>query len=244
MRCMERRMSMNKNSIIPLYQQLADTIKQQILNGELKENDKLMTEFELSQAYGVSRITVRKAVELLVEEGYVTKRQGIGTFVAAKKLNRVMNKLASFTEMCEQDGKIPTTELVSLEWLNASVPVSQKLQVTEGDRVLKIVRIRKSDGEPVMLEESYFRGKYSFLMSENLTGSTYEVLRNHNTIPSHAVKTVEICYATKQEAQALSVKESQALLLHRDVVMDEAGEPIHYSKLIINPERYTLTILT
>lgn len=112
---------MNKNSITPLYQQLADDIKQQILEGRLKENDKLMTEQEFSQTYDVSRITVRKAIEILADEGYVTKHQGIGTFVAAKKLNRVMNKLLSFTEMCENDGKTASTEMVSLEWTLASV---------------------------------------------------------------------------------------------------------------------------
>lgn len=235
---------MNKNSIIPLYQQLADDIKQQIIEGKLKENDRLMTELEFSLSYDISRITVRKAIEILAEEGYVTKRQGIGTFVAAKKLNRVMNKLLSFTEMCENDGKTASTELVSLEWTWAAVSVSQYLHIEENDRIMKIVRIRKSDGEPVMLEENYFPSKYSYLMEEDLTSSIYSVLRRHDTTPTHAVKTVEICYATREEAEYLHVKEGQALLLHRDQVMDEAGEVIHYCKLIINPERYKLTILT
>ena len=235
---------MNKNSITPLYQQLADDIKQQILEGRLKENDKLMTEQEFSQTYDVSRITVRKSIEILADEGYVTKHQGIGTFVAAKKLNRVMNKLLSFTEMCDNDGKTASTEMVSLEWTSASVSISQYLQIDEKDRVLKIIRIRKSDKEPVMLEEGYFPSKYSYLMGEDLTGSVYSILRRHDTVPSHAVKTVEICYATKEEAGYLRVKEGQVLLLHKDQVMDEEGQVIHYSKLIINPERYKLTIFT
>lgn len=235
---------MNKNSIIPLYQQLADDIKQQIIEGKLKENEKLMTELEFSQAYDISRITVRKAIEILADEGYVTKHQGIGTFVAAKKLNRVMNKLLSFTEMCENDGKAASTELVSLEWTSASVSISQYLHKSEKDRVLKIVRIRKSDGEPVMLEEAYFPSKYSYLMGEDLTSSVYSILRRHDAVPTHAVKTVEICYATKEEAGYLKVREGQVLLLHKDQVMDEEGQVIHYSKLIINPERYKLTFFT
>lgn len=235
---------MDKNSIVPLYQQLSDDIKRQIMEGKLKENDKLMTELEFSQAYDVSRITVRKAIEILADEGYVTKHQGIGTFVAAKKLNRVMNKLLSFTEMCENDGKTASTKLVSLEWTTASVSISQYLHINENDRVLKIVRIRKSDHEPVMLEENYFPSKYSYLMEEDLTGSVYSILRRHDTVPTHAVKTVEICYATKEEVEYLHVKADQALLLHKDQVMDESGEVIHFCKLIINPERYKLTILT
>ena len=84
---------MNKNSIVPMYQQLADTIKEQILSGELQDSDKLMTEAELGEAYHVSRITVRKAINVLAENGYVTKKQGIGTFVTTNKLNRVMKNI-------------------------------------------------------------------------------------------------------------------------------------------------------
>lgn len=75
---------LNKESSVPLYQQLMEVIQNQILNGELKENDRIPTEIELSREYDVSRITVRKAVELLVEEEILIKRQGIGTFVSQK----------------------------------------------------------------------------------------------------------------------------------------------------------------
>ena len=75
---------MNKNSAIPLYQQLAETIKEQIASGKLKENDKLMAEKELCESYDVSRITVRKALELLADEGLIIRKQGIGTFIASR----------------------------------------------------------------------------------------------------------------------------------------------------------------
>lgn len=75
---------LNKNSSVPLYQQLVDEIKSQIDSGILKENDRIMTETELSDAYEVSRITVRKAISVLVDEDYLVKQQGIGTFVGVK----------------------------------------------------------------------------------------------------------------------------------------------------------------
>ena len=73
---------MIKNSMVPLYQQLSEKIKQQITDGKLKAGDKLMTEAEFSQHFEVSRITVRKAIELLADDGFVVRKQGIGTFVA------------------------------------------------------------------------------------------------------------------------------------------------------------------
>ena len=90
---------LNKESSVPLYQQLMEVIQNQILNGELKENDRIPTEIELSREYDVSRITVRKAVELLVEEEILIKRQGIGTFVSQKKLCRDLLKAVWLKEM-------------------------------------------------------------------------------------------------------------------------------------------------
>ena len=81
---------LNKNSSVPLYQQLVDEIKSQIDSGILKENDRIMTETELSDAYEVSRITVRKAISVLVDEDYLVKQQGIGTFVGVKRLTDLL----------------------------------------------------------------------------------------------------------------------------------------------------------
>lgn len=94
-----------------------------------------------------------------------------------------------------------------------------------------------------MIEESYYPKRMFFLLQENLSGSTYEIFRSHNYIPTHFTKTVEICYANAVEAQYLGVEENQALILQKDETTDQNGEIIHYSKLLINPQRYRLTIV-
>ena len=235
---------MNKNSIVPMYQQLADTIKQQILSGELKDSDKLMTEAELGENYHVSRITVRKAINILVENGYVTKKQGIGTFVTINKLNRVMkNEILSFTEMCEAEGKKASSEILSVEWAKAGTKIGKRLKLPKDENVLRIVRLRKTDGTVVMLEETCLPQKYSYITEENLADSIYAILRSHGTEIVHATKEVGICYATEQEAKLLGVAAKQPLLLQYDISIDEKGEEILCSKLLINSERYTLTIM-
>ncbi|MCQ2508624.1 MAG: GntR family transcriptional regulator, partial [Dorea sp.] len=178
------------------------------------------------------------------EDGLVVKKQGIGTFVSAKKLNRVMDKLLSFTEICEADGKKPATELISVGWVKASASVARELKVDEDERVLRIYRLRLSDGEPVMLEETFFSEEYKYLLAENLTASTYEILRLHGCVPKHARKIVGICYAKEPEAKILKVSAKQPLLLQKDTVATEDGTIIHFSKLMMNRERYSLTILT
>ena len=84
---------MHRNSIVPLYQQLADEIRQQIADNALKPGDRMLTEAELSQKFEVSRITVRKAIDQLVEEDYVVRKQGIGTFVAEKKRSSLQREM-------------------------------------------------------------------------------------------------------------------------------------------------------
>lgn len=167
---------MNKNSMIPLYQQLAEEIKEQIVSGKLMPRERMLTESEFSKEYELSRITVRKAIEYLVDEGYVVRKQGIGTFVADKKLRRVLNnQINSFTEISEQSGGIASADLVSVEWITADGNVIKRLGVEDGSRVLKIVRVRNHDGEPVMIEENYYPETMSFLLQENLSGSTGKI---------------------------------------------------------------------
>lgn len=235
---------MKKNSITPLYQQLADDIRQNIMDGYYKPGQRLLTEAELSQQFEVSRITVRKAIELLADDGIVVRKQGIGTFVAEKKLHRVMNnQILSFTEMSKLGGSHPSSELLSVGWEAPTSSILNHLHLEQAERVLKIARIRKNDDEPVMLETNYYPERMSFLLQENLSESTYDIFRNHNILPSHSVKTVEICQASPSEAELLRVPVSQALMLQKDEVMDQNGDMIHYSKLLINSERYRLTII-
>ena len=234
-------MAINKEYSTPLYQQLVDSVKAQIRDGILKEDDRLGSEQDISREYNVSRITVRKAFEILADEGYVTKRQGIGTFVSARKLNNFNEgQMRGFTEMCS---KVPSSELISAGWVSNLPSISHHLHVPEEEPILRVLRVRKCDGVPVMVEDGYFPKRFSYLMSEDLCGSTFEIFRRHGTEPSHFSKIMDICYATKFEAQKLEVRERQALILQKDMAFDQNGDAIHYTKLVINPERYKLTII-
>lgn len=233
---------MNKNSKIPLYQQLAEYIKQ-LISEQCKPGDKLPTEAEFSQQFEVSRITVRKAIELLVEDGYVIRKQGIGTFVAEQKLRRVMtNEIVSFTEISHLDGHEPSAELVYAGWIRPDASVMRHLGVDENDKVIKIVRLRKNDDIPVLIEENYYPERLSFILKENLLGSTYDILRNHGLIPTNSVKKIEVCYANKEEADLLGIKENDILILQKDETTDQNGKCLNYCKQRINPQRYHLTI--
>ena len=249
----------NKESSVPLYQQLMEVIQNQILNGELKENDRIPTEIELSREYDVSRITVRKAVELLVEEEILIKRQGIGTFVSQKKLCRNINGFMGFTQSCMAEGNVAGAQLVSAELAEATVVDAEELKIQEHEKIIKIVRVRTCDGVPVMLEENHFPARFAYLLSHDLTGSLYQILAENGTVMEFGLRRAQgpdagiygaraamiggICQANEQEQQYLGVPLNKPLLSVKDVSYDREGNPVHNCKSVINPDRYKMTVM-
>lgn len=233
---------LNKESSIPLYQQLANIIKQQINKGILKENDKILTAPELSEKYDVSRITVKKAVDLLAEEGILVKQQGKGTFVATRKLLRTSGSFMGFTQLCEVQGYKASSEVLKVDFIIAPISDVEKLNLQEEERIIRIIRVRKVDGVPVIIEESHFPTRYSFLLSEDLTGSINKHLNKHGVNINQGIKTINICYASEEEAKILDVQPKQALILQNDFNKDENNIPVHTCKQIINADRYEMVI--
>ena len=233
---------LDKSSPVPLYQQLVDEIHRQISSDILKEGDQLMTETDMSEAYNVSRITVRKAFSILTDEGLIIKQQGIGTFVAEKKLTRNISKLMGFTQSCEFDGKTASGKLISADLIVPKLSDAARLGLEEGDRAIRISRIRYADGKSVMLEEVLFSTSYSYLLSEDLCGSIYSILKKHSVVPAHGFTEISICNATDYESQILEVDVGSPLLLLKGYVTDEHGNVIHSSKQIVNSKRYSMKI--
>lgn len=235
---------LNKESSVALYQQLINEIKESIQSGELKAGDRLMTEGEFSKAYDVSRITVRKAIEVLVEEGILIKKQGIGTFVAEKKLTRDASIFMGFTESCLIDNKVPSSKLISADLTGASGVDQRDLNLEEGEMVIRVRRLRYCDGAPTILEENHFPQKYAFLLGTNLENSLYEILEEHNVIVAAGKRRISICFATKEESELLQVNEKDALLLMKDICVDSQGDVIHTCKSVINPQLYDLNFIS
>lgn len=234
---------LNKESSVALYQQLIDEIKNQITSGKLAVGDRLMTEFELSQEYNVSRITVRKAIEVLVEENILIKTRN-RNICSRKRLTRNLETFMGFTSNCIQEGKTPSTKLLTAELVKATPVDVKNFDLKSGEKVIKINRLRISDGNPVIIEETRFSQKYAFLLGENLEGSLYEILAHNGIIVSGGKRTISICNTTKEEAELLEVEENEVMLYMKDICVDVNGTPIHSCKSIINPRRYEIIINT
>ncbi|NRT90744.1 GntR family transcriptional regulator [Clostridium beijerinckii] len=239
-----------QDNIIPLYQQLADIIRNSITSGELKYGDKIPTEVELSEKYNVSRITVRAAINELVESGFLIKKQGKGTFVSKPKVQRKIEYLSSFTAACEASGLKVTNEIIKREIVEPEIEDIRDLELDDDDKLIYIQRVRFAGGEPLMLENNYFSFKrFNFLLTEDLNGSLYELLRNKYDInPSGSPNsgkdhtTIEIAKAMDEEAGLLMVQKGEPLFYIKTVIYDDKNRPVHIGKQYVIGERYKFVI--
>lgn len=235
---------LKQDAITPLYVQLMEELETSIRNGVYKPGDKIMTEAEMAKEYGVSLITVRKAVGSLMEKGLVVRKQGKGTFVTKPKYSRNMKKLQSFTEMCEQMGVKPGAQVLENRLIMADKKVADRLGIEPGSNVVYISRLRLADGEPVQVEKSYFPLKYAFLLEEDLNnGSMFECLKEKaGAKVASSEKMIELCRATAEEAALMDVKKGDYLLFVKSTAYDENGEPMYAGIQLINGDRFSLYV--
>lgn len=235
---------LKQDAITPLYVQLMEELETSIRNGVYKPGDKIMTEAEMAKEYGVSLITVRKAVGSLMEKGLVVRKQGKGTFVTKPKYSRNMKKLQSFTEMCEQMGVKPGAQVLENRLIMADKKVADRLGIEPGSNVVYISRLRLADGEPVQVEKSYFPLKYAFLLEADLNnGSMFECLKEKaGAKVASSEKMIELCRATAEEAALMDVKKGDYLLFVKSTAYDENGEPMYAGIQLINGDRFSLYV--
>ncbi|HEM2809075.1 GntR family transcriptional regulator [Streptococcus suis] len=139
----------------PLYLQLVDELEISIRE-RMAPNDRLLSERELTQVYGVSRITVRLALQELEKRGLVYKKHGKGTYVSEISERAVdLTQAYSFTEQMRKIGKVPKTSILSFRCIQASDYIAQQLQLSHGEVVYEIERLRLADDIPMMLERTY-----------------------------------------------------------------------------------------
>ena len=235
---------LNSESVEPLYRQLETLLREDIETGKLPAGSKLPTENELVAMYSVSRVTVRKALDELSQQGYLERRSGKGTYVAEMKLQRTLDGVTSFTTICREMGCIPGGKTVRRSIELASEKEARQLGVPEDSQILSMERVRYADGQPVVLELTKFTEDFLFLMNEDLTDrSLYELLNEKRGIRfTKSIKTVDIVYANSQEAEFLGVAKGYPLLRIESVAEDETGAVRHLSKQLCIGDKFKLRV--
>lgn len=233
------------SSASPLYQQLLENIKSDINSRKYVTGDKIPSEMELAAIYNVSRITVRRAVSELCDEGYLVKRQGKGTFVTPPKIQRKIMQdqhVLSFTATCAMSGIHAGAQTLDIKRCPARQDEQSFLELPPDSSVIYLQRVRTADGEPVLLENNFLPSpEFDGLLHENLSNcSLFDIMRQkYGRSPvSRKITTVEVARASQEYAKILHIAPGDALFYITAYFLDEVGKPIFIGRQYFVASRF------
>ena len=232
-----------RDSKLPFYHQLYEILRNNIVEGKWQPGDMLPPESELIEQYQVSRITVRQALEALVNDGLIYRQRGRGTFVAHPNVEQGLSRIISFTDDMRQRGFEPGTEVMFADLIPAPRDIAQKLNIEPGEELVKLERLRLADGEPMSVEESHLVHRYcpGVLKGDYASSPLREVLaRNYNIHWAYAKQVIRAIPASRNLAEKLSVSARSALLCIERVSYSQQDEPVEFLRLYHRGDRYTL----
>ncbi|KRM00470.1 MAG: GntR family transcriptional regulator [Liquorilactobacillus hordei] len=233
------------NSIRPLYLQIQDDIKNSINSGKFSHGEKIPTETQLQKMFNVSRVTVRKAINGLVDNGVLIRQQGIGTFVNYKKVNRKIEYVRGFTDSCIENGLTPKTILLDKEIITPTPEIKRQLKLADGEQAIWIRRKRLANEKPIMLENNYFSQKrFAFLLNENLENSLYHLLgKKYNIFPDNPGKTtLELCVSDIKLAKIMEINIGVPFFYMETEISDQNKILIHVGHQYYLGEYYKFDI--
>jgi GntR family transcriptional regulator len=215
------------------YARIVAQIERGIADGSLAPGDRLPPERELAVAHGVSRMTVRQALQMLESRGLLRRSIGRsgGSFVAQPKLERDLGTFSGLSEQLRRQGVAAGARVVSAE---------------EEDGAVVIVRVRLADGEPFALERSRFPAdRFAGLLDLDLTGSLYDLLAEHfDAAPVRAVERIEPVLADAGEAEALALPVGAPLMLVDRTAYDDDGLVVETARDVFRGDRTRIVAWT
>jgi len=229
------------SSPLPYYFQLKELLIEEIKKGRLKPGQQIPSEFKLCEQFRVSRTVVRQAISSLVQNGYLNREKGRGTFVTKPKIteNLFQNLTGSYEDMLARGIKLVTKVLEQTKW-EADSEILKRLKLEPGEPVIKIKRLRFISSEPIALVTTYLPYKICPpLLEENLTNqSLYGVLEEKYALRiAHGRRSLEAVSADRQTAALLGVKVGTPLMLLNSISYLADGRPIEYFSALHRGDR-------
>ena len=226
---------------VPRYYQLKEIMREKTDTGEWKPGDLIPSERELSEQYGISRMTARQAITELVNEGLFYREQGKGTFVSRHKITQQLIRLTGFTEDMRARGQRPGTRVLSASMLPADEVAAERLRIHPGQLIFNLQRLRLADAEPLAVEISqiYFMGCERLLEEDFENNSLYRVLEaKYGHMLVEAEQELEAGLATGEEAQLLNIAPGSSALYTRRTTYAERDQPIEYAHAVYCGSKY------
>lgn len=227
--------------VAPYHQQISTLLRKEIQSGRFKQGDPFTTEKQLETRFGVSSTTVRRAIQTLVQEGYLYRRVGKGTFVRRPQFEEPLGALCSFFQETEAIGLEPSARVIGFEQQPAGVEIAGKLDISPQDPVCWLGRVLKIGDDPVAVSDSYFPTAIGDLISQDDLEITpiFKAVEDHTGARAHESETIiEAGAAETKEANILRVPEGFPVLIMERTVYAINGKPLWVNRYIHRSDKY------
>ena len=231
--------TVDRTSPVPLYYQVAQVLEQAIESGELPPGQRLDNEIALAERLGLSRPTMRRAIQYLVDRGLLVRKRGVGTQVVHRAVRRPI-ELTSLYDDLATEGRNPRTDVLKIEEIPASDNVAHVLGVGEGTPVLRLERLRYADNEPLAIMHNYLPADLARITEEGLReAGLYQLMRAAGIRFHLASQVIGARPATAAEARMLAEPRGASLLTMRRTAYDASGRVVEYGDHIYRASVYS-----
>lgn len=242
---MDKTSIIDKDSSTPIYAQLEDYIKEKIKAHEYLPGKAIPTEKELTELFGVSRMTIRQAIANLIHQGVLYRIPRKGAFVSKEVIEKKL-EIESFSEDMRKKGLIPGSKVLSFQKIMSDEDVRAKLNLSHREAVYFLHRLRLANGEPMAIEYCYLPERYfPDIIKYNMEYcSLYEIIEEEYSIHfSYMKQSIMAVAMTKGEAEMLLQAPKGFGLQSTKVVYKDDENPIEYTRTIYHPEKYSYNMV-
>ena len=229
----------------PMYRQIADAIREKISNAEYKVGEALPTEAQLREEFSVSRVTVRQALKLLIENGELESIQGSGTYVKASKVNYDIYQQSSFNEKWAHLNVVTHSDVLAFEITLPSITMADNLNISEDERIFYIKRVRYIDENPITVEETWMP-LYLFpdLTYEVMQTSKYDYIeKQKGMVIDRSEQEIIPVLPSEKISTLLGIDPNQPIIEKRTKSFLDNGTVFEYSRNFFKSTEYKFTLV-
>lgn len=236
------RFVLDRSSPVPLYYQIAEQFERAIIDGMIAPGERINNEIALAAELGLSRPTIRQAIQVLVDKGMLVRKRGVGTQVVHGKIRRSVELTSLFDDLSAA-GKRPHTDVISVGKVPADEDVARELQLMRGADVWSLERLRWVDREPLALMHNYIPVDVVDLAAVDLAETgLYAFLRDSGIVMRVARQRIGARGATLEEGKLLRESKGAPLLSMQRTAYDNAGRAVEYGRHAYRPELYAFEL--
>jgi DNA-binding GntR family transcriptional regulator len=236
------RIEIDRSSPVPLYFQVSRSLEEAVDRGDLLPGERLPNEIEFAEALAISRPTMRRALDDLVEKGMLTRKQGVGTRVASAQVRRRV-ALTSLYEDLSAAGRTPHTTVLRLDNEHVDRHAARALGVPLDEPLVYIERLRFADGGPLAIMHNWLPARFRDITGADLEESgLYQLLGARHARPAVAKQRITAQAAGAAEARLLGIKRNAPLISMQRTAFDPAGHAVEYAEHLYRADLYAIEV--